>query len=69
MLLGNLAALPTKIDYQLTSGRLWITFGFFLFGMLVGRLGWFERADSQQLFKTVWKRSGRPCWPAWCWAR
>lgn len=57
MLLGNLAALPTKIDYQLTSGRLWITFGFFLFGMLVGRLGWFERADSQQLFKTVWKRS------------
>lgn len=30
MLLGNLAALPTKIDYQLTSGRLWITFGFFL---------------------------------------
>jgi uncharacterized protein len=57
MLLGNLAALPTKIDYQLTSGRLWITFGFFLFGMLVGRLGWFERADSHQLFKTVWKRS------------
>lgn len=57
MLLGNLAALPTKIDYQLTSGRLWITFGFFLLGMLVGRLGWFERADSQQLFKTVFKRS------------
>lgn len=57
MLLGNLAALPTKIDYQLTSGRVWITFGFFLLGMLVGRLGWFERADQLQLFKTVWKRS------------
>jgi uncharacterized protein len=57
MLLGNLAALPTKIDYQLTSGRLWITFGFFLLGMLVGRLGWFERADSDAIAKRLFKRS------------
>jgi len=58
MLLGNLQAFQAKIDYQLTSGRLWITFGFFLLGMLVGRLGWFDNAEaSLQTFKTLWKRS------------
>lgn len=58
MLMGNLQAFQDKIDYQLTSGRLWITFGFFLLGMLVGRLGWFDQAESSlQTFKAVWKRS------------
>jgi uncharacterized protein len=58
MLLGNLQAFGTKIDYQLTSGRLWITLGFFLLGMLVGRLGWFDKAEaSLPIFKALWKRS------------
>lgn len=58
MLLGNMQAFPAKIDYQLTSGRLCITFGFFLLGMFVGRLGWFDRAEaSLPTFKAVWKRS------------
>ena len=58
MLLGNLHAFQAKLNYQLTSGRLWITFGFFLLGMLVGRLGWFDKAEAAlQTFKTVWKRS------------
>jgi len=58
MLWGNLQAFGTKIDYQLTSGRLWITFGFFLLGMLVGRLGWFDKAEAAlPTFKAVFKRS------------
>ncbi|MFG6431663.1 DUF418 domain-containing protein [Roseateles sp. LYH14W] len=58
MLLGNLQAFGTKIDYQLTSGRLLITFGFFLLGMLVGRLGWFDKAEAMlPTVKTIWKRS------------
>jgi len=56
MLWGNLHAFGAKIDYQLTSGRLWITFGFFLLGMLVGRLGWFDKA-ALPTFKAVFKRS------------
>lgn len=58
MLVGNLQAFEAKINYQLTSGRLWITLGFFLLGMLVGRLGWFDKAGaSLPTFKTIWKRS------------
>lgn len=58
MLAGNLHAVPAKVDYQLSSGRVWITFGFFLLGIRVGRLGWFDRAEaSVQAFRAVWKRS------------
>lgn len=58
MLAGNLQAFQTKINYQLTSGRLLITFGFFLLGMLVGRLGWFDRAEALlPTVKAIWKRS------------
>lgn len=58
MLLGNLQAFGTKLDYQLTSGRLWITLGFFLLGMLVGRLRWFDQAEATRpVFKALWKRS------------
>ncbi|RZL39581.1 MAG: DUF418 domain-containing protein [Rubrivivax sp.] len=58
MLLGNLQAFGTKIDYQLTSGRLWITFGFFLLGMLIGRLRWFDQGEAARpTFNAVWKRS------------
>lgn len=56
----NIYAVQEKMDYQLTSGRLFITFGFFMLGMLAGRLKWFENIeDSKELFKKVWKRSGQ----------
>ncbi|GGY68760.1 transporter [Cellvibrio zantedeschiae] len=55
----NIYAIQEKIDYQLSSGRFLITFGFFLLGMLAGRLKWFEDIEaSQPFFKKVWKKSG-----------
>lgn len=58
MLVGNLQAFQTKIDYQLTSGRLWITFGFFLLGMWAGRLGGFDRGEAARpTFRKLFKRS------------
>ena len=55
----NIYAIQEKIDYQLTSGRLFITFGFFILGMLAGRLKWFEDIEKSHLFfKKVWKKTG-----------
>lgn len=55
----NIYAMQEKLDYQLSSGRGFITFGFFLLGMLAGRLQWFDDIEkSQPFFKKVWKRSG-----------
>ncbi|MFO1387946.1 DUF418 domain-containing protein [Cellvibrio sp.] len=55
----NIYAIQEKIDYQLTSGRLVITFGFFMLGMLAGRLKWFEDIEtSKDFFKKVWKKAG-----------
>lgn len=56
----NIYAVREKIDYQLTSGRSCITFGFFMLGMLAGRLKWFEDIEkSRDFFKRVWKKSGQ----------
>jgi uncharacterized protein len=53
----NWGALYDKFEYQVTSGRLVITFGFFLLGMYVGRLRWFERLDEMKpIIKKLWKR-------------
>ncbi len=55
----NMYATKEKIEYQMTSGRFFITFGFFLLGMLAGRLQWFDDIEkSQPFFKKVWKKSG-----------
>jgi uncharacterized protein len=55
----NIYAIGEKIDYQFSSGRLFITFGFFMLGMLAGRLKWFEDIEkSKDFFKKVWKKSG-----------
>ena len=59
MLQHNINALDDKFAYQINSGRLLITFGFFLLGMLVGRLKWFEMLEQQQLrLKTMLKKTG-----------
>lgn len=55
----NIYAIQEKIDYQLTSGRFFITFGFFMLGMLAGRLKWFEDMEkSKDFILNVWKKSG-----------
>jgi uncharacterized protein len=57
---GNLLGTYDKLVYQINSGRLLITFGFFLLGMWVGRLGWFNSTEIAQqkarlLFGKSWK--------------
>lgn len=57
--LDNLKELPTKLDYQITSGRLLITFGFFLLGMFAGRMQWFENLnETKPIFQKIWKKTG-----------
>lgn len=58
MIKHNIQALDDKFVYQINSGRLIITFGFFLLGMLAGRMLWFENIASQFVFfKKVLKKS------------
>ncbi len=58
MVKHNIHAIADKCAYQINSGRLIITFGFFLLGMLAGRMQWFENIASQSaLFKLVLKKS------------
>lgn len=59
VILDNLKAFTTKFDYQISSGRLLITFGFFLLGMYAGRMQWFEKLDSlKDLVLFIWKKAG-----------
>lgn len=54
----NLQHLSTKFQFQIDSGRLFITLGFFLLGMYTGRQRWFERGDEvKPLFKKICRRS------------
>lgn len=55
----NIYAVKEKIDFQLSSGRFFITFGFFLLGTTAGRLQWFDDIEkSYAFFKKVWKKIG-----------
>jgi uncharacterized protein len=59
VVLHNIYAWKEKLDFQLSSGRLFITFGFFLLGMLAGRLEWFEDIErSKEFFRKLWKKTG-----------
>jgi uncharacterized protein len=52
----NVYAIKEKFEFQLSSGRLFITFGFFLLGMLAGRLQWFDDIEKSYPFiKKIWK--------------
>lgn len=58
MIKHNIAAMGDKYIYQINSGRLIITLGFFLLGMFAGRMQWFENiANQATLFKNVLKKS------------
>lgn len=55
----NIHAITEKFTYQVNSGRGFITFGFFLLGMLAGRMQWFNNIDQNQArFKQLLKKSG-----------
>lgn len=49
----NMQNLSAKFDFQLESGRLFITMGFFLLGMYVGRQRLFEQGLA---LKSVWQK-------------
>lgn len=54
----NLNAIDEKAIFQINSGRVWMTFGFFLLGMYVGRKKWFENiAAHKPVFTAVCKKS------------
>jgi uncharacterized protein len=55
----NLGRLSTKFRFQLESGRIFVTYGFFLLGMYAGRRRWFEMPDdSRPVFKKICRKSG-----------
>lgn len=58
MIQHNIQAAGEKINYQVNSGRGFITFGFFLLGMLAGRKQWFVSIQQNAaLFKSLLKKS------------
>lgn len=57
--LVNWEAMKNKIYFQVFSGRLLITLGFFVLGMYTGRRKWFENAElSKPVFRKTCRRSG-----------
>ena len=58
VLKANLGDLDLKYQFQVESGRIYITFGLFLLGLYAGRKRVFERLSEQlPLFKRLLKRS------------
>lgn len=56
MAVHNFYALQDKLVYQINTGRLLITFGFFLLGMFAGRMGYFHNtADHSDSFRR-WRK-------------
>jgi uncharacterized protein len=55
----NWRGLENKFFFQVSSGRLLITLGFFVLGMYTGRRKWFESAgNSKPIFKKICKGTG-----------
>ncbi len=58
LLIDNWKNLSVKFDFQIQSGRIYITYGFFLLGMYTGRMGWFRQIEeAKPLFKKLCKRT------------
>ena len=58
LLRDNWNNLSTKFEFQVQSGRIYITYGFFLLGMYSGRMGWFRNIeDAKSIFKKICKRT------------
>jgi uncharacterized protein len=43
-------SLPGKLDFQIRTGRAWMTYGLFLLGMCAGRLQLFKDSDTNRSF-------------------
>ena len=57
MTISNWNALSVKFNYQITSGRLIITLGFFFIGMYAGRMDWFRNLETLKPFvENTWKK-------------
>jgi uncharacterized protein len=56
----NWSALLSKFEFQLLSGRLFATFGFFLLGGYVGRRRWLEELEaSRAVIREIWLWTAR----------
>lgn len=59
LLKNNLQNLTSKFRFQLDSGRIFVTFGFFLLGMYTGRRRWFETPESSRIIiRKICRKSG-----------
>lgn len=59
MLKDNWKALYSKFVFQIESGRIYITLGFFMLGMYAGRMKWFENlSEAKPLIRRICKLSG-----------
>jgi uncharacterized protein len=43
-------SLPDKVDFQVRTGRLWMTYGLFLLGLCAGRVQLFKDSDANRTF-------------------
>jgi len=43
-------SLPGKVDFQIRTGRLWMTYGLFLLGLCAGRMQLFEDSGANRMF-------------------
>jgi len=58
LLKDNWKNLSVKFDYQIMSGRIYITYGFFLLGMYTGRMGWFRNVEeAKPIIKKICSRT------------
>jgi uncharacterized protein len=59
LIIDNSKALISKFAFQFSSGRIYITLGFFMLGAFAGRMKWFETLDaSKPVIKRICKISG-----------
>lgn len=59
MLWANLLEFQTKMNFQILSGRIYITFGFFLLGLYAGRKNLFgDSNQNRRFFQKIFKYSG-----------
>ncbi len=54
LLAANVPALSEKFDFQFESGRIYITLGYFLLGLLAGRRKWFSQWEQHRSFFKKW---------------
>lgn len=59
LIIDNWKSLISKFAFQFSSGRIYITLGFFMLGAYAGRMKWFETLDaSKPIIKRICKISG-----------